>query len=49
MTVYDDLSDIFFFILLRGHHVYKDIWTLFVSKTLAYQRALNNMTDPYSV
>ena len=34
---------------VRGHHVYKDIWTLFVGKALFCEREEDNTTDPFAV
>ena len=34
---------------VRGHHVYKDIWTPFVGETLSCEREEDNTADPYAV
>ena len=34
---------------VRGHHVYKDIWTRFVGETLSCEREEDNTADPYAV
>ena len=35
--------------VIRGHHIYKDIWTPFIEEQLDLQRELNNAYDRYAV
>ena len=35
--------------VIRGHHIYKDIWTPFIGEQLDLQRELNNAYDRYAV
>ena len=34
---------------IRGFHVYKSIWTLFIGKTLLCSRETSNLYDPFAV
>ena len=34
---------------IRGHHIYKDIWSPYVSEELAFVVEENNIHDPYAV
>ena len=36
-------------ILVRGFHVYSDVWTPFVAKVLAFEQESGNLNDPYEV
>ena len=35
--------------VIRGHHIYKDIWTSFVGEELQCQREVGNIHDIYAV
>ena len=35
--------------VIRGHHVYKDVWTPVVGEELMYQCELGNPRDPFTV
>ena len=35
--------------VIRGHHIYKDIWTPFIGEQLDLQHELNNAYDRYAV
>ena len=34
---------------IRGHHIYKDIWTPVVDEELSCRREEGNISDPYAV
>jgi len=38
-----------FELVVRGHHTYKDIWTLFVGESLPCQAETGNIHDLYTV
>ena len=35
--------------VVRGHHVYHTVWTLFIGETLAVNREEDNLHDRYAV
>ena len=35
--------------VIRGHHIYKDIWTPNIGEELICQRELGNLRDPFAV
>lgn len=35
--------------VIRGHHVYKDVWTPVIGEELMCQRELGNLRDPFAV
>lgn len=35
--------------VIRGYHIYKDIWEPFLGKTLSHKQEFGNIHDPYSV
>ena len=34
---------------IRGHHIYKDVWTPVVNEELSCRREEGNISDPYAV
>ena len=35
--------------VIRGHHVYKDIWTLFIGEVLRVEQETHNVQDRFAV
>ena len=35
--------------MIRGFHVYRDVWSSVLDKELPYQRETGNISDPFAV